>query len=624
VPADPEETVPPWGIRTASNPPRPAAPKRNGRPDTDPVLLLKDGPGHTGATVPPFDSKSPVEPKRTRTSLFTPLSRRNARRSVVVEFNPNQILAAEISRPYRGAAIIESAAEFDREDTVGLGRWIEAGVDAKKSWLPTICGVVPARGIVHRETLQLHRLEEPDYIAGVIEHQQKGRVLTATPFKVITPDAWTLRAVGAVDGNTLTDDGPARPALICGVTNDELLRVHQRLLNDRLLAERVEPSLLPLFGTIYGYMERNQDTRAVVIAVIHARATAVYILGKEGVHTPNPVLHGFESIVETARKELGVLDEADVRRRMCSGGPALAEHAAKLVRKIGRDLKPVIDSYEMTTGQPVEEIFCPYLSPGLAWIAEPLARSAGRTPMLVNCEEWLPYANLQRGEGVGIFAPHWLGALSLAANLPEPATVKSGRQRGEDPAYSRPWHVDCKVAAEPPENLVGRGFLAGAIAAVLLIFIAAVTVWQLYATNAMRTDTRFWERRMAENRQLFDELTTASAQLKTQSAVLKNAYDLMSAPFAHSEFMLNLGRTLPARMRIDHVDSDDTHVSISGALFEPAEEATGTLGRYIEDLRRHRGIGPLFSSIGITSLHRRNENEEVVFVITLRLKGARP
>lgn len=598
----------PFAILRARVPPRAAGD----------MILLKD------ALTLDRPSRPPLESTLARPRIFASLSRRGPRRSLVVEFNPNQILAAEITRPYRGPAVIESAAEFERKDTVGLGRWVEDGAEGRKAWLATVCGLVLPRGVIHRETLQLRELNEPHYIAGVIEQQQKNRAQTATPFKA-DPDDWTLRAVGALDGTPLLADGPARPALICGIAHEELTRVQQRLFDDRLHTERIEAGLLPLFGTIYGCMERNRDTRAVVLAIIHPKVTSVYILGKEGVHTPYPVLHGFDSIVELARKELGIVDEEEARRRLRDGDQELVGLATKLVRRIGRDLKPVVDSYEMTTGQPVEEVFCPYLPPGLVWLGGPLARSIGRTAMTIDCADWLTKARLRPAEGVKGIGPHWLGVLSLAADLPEPAAVKSARALGEDRAYQRPWHIDWKPAEEGADrSVVSRGFLTSAIVGALLVLAAAVTGWQFYVTQALRTDTVYWESRMKGNRQLFDELTATSAQLKTQSGILKSAFDLMHAPFAQTDFMLNLGRTLPARMRIDRIDMNDTQAALNGVLFEPAEEASVTLGHYMEELRRNRAIGPLFSSIAIKSLHRRNDTEAVVFVITLQLKAPRP
>src|SRR5947207_10704321 len=92
------------------------------------------------------------------------LSKRSAPRMVVVEFNPFQILAAEIHRPRRGKIVVESAAEFNREDVDGLRRWVESGENGRKSRVSVVCGLVPHRCIVHRESVLPDRLHEPGYL----------------------------------------------------------------------------------------------------------------------------------------------------------------------------------------------------------------------------------------------------------------------------------------------------------------------------------------------------------------------------------------------------------------------------------------------------------------------------
>jgi hypothetical protein len=87
-----------------------------------------------------------------------------------------------------------------------------------------------------------------------------------------------------------------------------------------------------------------------------------------------------------------------------------------------------------------------------------------------------------------------------------------------------------------------------------------------------------------------------------------------------SEFVMSLGRTLPSRMRVDRIEANGERVILSGTLLEPAEEASISLGRYMETLRRTPEIGGMFSSISTTSLQRSNEGDALVFEITLRLR----
>jgi hypothetical protein len=550
-------------------------------------------------------------PRRFTLSGFSSLAGRRSPRTVVVECNPQQILAAEIARHPQGHGIVSCATEFDRADVSGLTTWLE-----ERAWLPAVCSLLPERAIVHREMLQPERVAEPEYLADVVEEHQRGLFLSATPFKVMHPERWTLRAVDPLTGLPLPTSGAAQPGLVCAMANDEILDFQQRL---PLRSTRIESGLLSLFSSVYSMMASRGNVHAVAIVVVHQVATTVYILGKDGVHAPAPLLHGFSSIVDVARKELGLADHSEVRHHLREGHPLLRKQADKLVRRIGRDLKPLIDSYEMTTGEPVDEIFSACLPPTLAWIAEPLAKVAGRTAMTVDFNAWLSTAGLQLGDDCPALGSHWLGALGLAANLPEAPRRKSDGLEGDDAIYNRAWHVNFRHRAAAAERkAANRRLLTGVVAAALLVFTAAITGWQLYVTRSLSRDLSHWEQQMVKNGQLFTELTAANTKLKAESARLQQASDLMQAPYQLSELILNLGRTIPPYMRVDKIETNDSRAAISGALLQPAEDATATLRRYMDELRRNPSIGPLFSSIAITSLERRPQGDAVNFEITLR------
>ncbi len=547
-------------------------------------------------------------------------AKRRTRRKLVLEFNPHQVLAAEITRVQRDALYIESTAEFAREDEAGLTKWLEG-----KAWPRVICGLVPVRGILQRETLNPRAMTSPDYLANAIEEQQKGQFLSATPFKLVNPEAWTLRAVNAVDGSRLPAEGPPQSALITGMANVELQQVQQQLHDDRISPERIESGLLSLFGAFYEHFQRRGEMRAIAVVVVHESATAIYILGKEGVHAPNPILHGLGAIADLLKKELELKDDAEALRVLHSGETMGIQRADRLARRIGRDLKPVLDSYEMTTGQPLGEIFCACLPPNLAWLPIAIAKATGRSPTNVNVGDWMTTVGLLGEPDARPLGQHWLGALSLVAQLPDVPPRKSARSADAAAAHHRSWHVDFKLDAISSERLAAsRRFVTGAVAAALALIAVALTSWQLYAINSLTEDSDYWEQEIAANRRLFEELTASNAKLQAQSSALKQACDLMAIPYQPSDLFINLGRTIPPRTRIDGIDLNDTRLALSGILLRPAEEAAGTLGEYVAELRRNPAIGPLFSSIAITALQRKGAEDSVLFEITFRFKPPAP
>jgi hypothetical protein len=288
------------------------------------------------------------------------------------------------------------------------------------------------------------------------------------------------------------------------------------------------------------------------------------------------------------------------------------------VRAIGRDLKPVVDSFEMATGQSVGEIYCAYLPPQLGWIAESLAHVVGRTPFTLDCAEWLPTVNLRGGEGVAPFGPHWLGALSLVADIPGPELEKKPK---EDDPYQGAWRVDYRLSAALPSNdLVRRRFIINIVAVTLAAVAFVFTGWQLYASRELSAQIEYWEKRNTENRKPIAEIGKISRSISSKTERVNYAYELMAMPFPLSELILNLGRSRPATIRIDSISKTDTGVMLRGSLRQHSEEASRSARRYVEDLRRDRAIGPLFETITLTSFSREGTTENHQFEINFKLK----
>jgi len=535
-------------------------------------------------------------------------SNRNTRHSLLIEINPYQILAAAIDRPDNGPVVLESVVEFDAGDDAGLRQWLDENFDKAKSWVPVIGGFVPPEALLQRESIQARRLNEPAYLTELVKEQ----------YKIENPAVWKLATLSPLEGAEVAAEGMARPALICGVSHTDVHQVQQRMLDHRLLPYRLEMSLLPLLGAIMDHKTRNNDKRATVVVVIEQEHTTAYILGKEGVSTPGPVRHGFSSITQAACKEFGLKEAADVRERLQHADDELLLRASKFVRAIGRDLKPLVDSYEMTTGQPVGELYCAYLPTSLSWITEPLAQVVGRVPFSIDCPAWLRTVNIQMGEDVSALGQHWLGALSLVAELAGPKPAKDPK---DNDTYQGPWHLDCRLSGNlPSSDLVRSRFLSNLVAATLAVGAMVFTFWQLYVSRELATDTAYWEQRIAENQRETDTLNQNTKKLKEASDQLDRAHTLMASPYQLADLVIALGRSRPVSLRIDAIQSTETGLLVRGSLRESSQAANRTLRQYAEDLRKDPVVSPAFASITLTSFVRLEGQEVFNFELTFKLK----
>ena len=74
---------------------------------------------------------------------FSDFLQRKIRRGLLIEINPYQILVAGISRLDASPAVLDCAAEFDREDEAGLRQWLGENFDQKKGGFPQSAASAP-------------------------------------------------------------------------------------------------------------------------------------------------------------------------------------------------------------------------------------------------------------------------------------------------------------------------------------------------------------------------------------------------------------------------------------------------------------------------------------------------
>lgn len=540
------------------------------------------------------------------------LSHRNSRRSLLIEHNPFQILAAGITRGDNGSSVtLDCTAEFDSDDEAGLRHWLAQNFEKQNAWVPAVASFCPPEALVQRESLQPRKLAEDDYLPDLVKDQ----------YKIEQPANWKIQVLSPLEGELVPAEGTQRPALICGVSHSDVHLMQQRLLDHRLLPYRLEMGVLPLLGAISEHQDRQGDKHAVVVVVIEQEHTVAYILGKEGVHTPAPVRHGFSSIVQAARREFELTTASQVRQRLHQADDELLLRASKFVRAIGRDLKPLVDSYEMTTGQPVGGIYCAYLPPALSWIAEPLAQVIGRTPYAFDCAAWQNNVGIQTSNSVTPPGHHWLGALSLVAGIPgaKPEKAKA------DAPYQGPWRIDCRIsAALPSGDLIRRRFITNAVAGTVAAACLLFTLWQLYDSNFVSSQIAYWEQQTRENDRAFKTLASDTAKLDKAATQLDAAYELVRTPYVTSELILEIGRTRLEHMSLERIDGFREGVVLRGILREPSTRASQTLRTYVDSLRRDEKLGPLFSTVALVSMERNDAGDEMTFEIACRLKAPLP
>jgi hypothetical protein len=341
-------------------------------------------------------------------SVFT----RNKRTGVLLNLTEHCVQLARLGRLDEKPLIVDSFAELATADDEGIMRWLHAAVaDRGPGYLAAYCGFHPVERVLLRENINTRRFAEPDYLPALLAEQAK----------LPTVKDWQVCALHPIDGERFTAATPSRPGLLLGLPLSAVRDTQLRLRKLNIRPRRLEVGTVALLGAITRHMRHTAYPHAVVACEIGQTQTRIYLLGKDGVHTPAALPHGLLSIEEATMKELTAPDIATARRALSEPTEELRAHSRRLVRMLTRHLKPAIDYFEMQTGQPIGALFAAHLPGRLAWLEEALCAAVDLEFLSPDFATWLPSVGLQLAPDTAAPARSWFQALSLVGQLAAPA-----------------------------------------------------------------------------------------------------------------------------------------------------------------------------------------------------------
>lgn len=199
-------------------------------------------------------------------------------------------------------------------------------------------------------------------------------------------------------------------------------------------------------------------------------------------------------------------------------------------------------------------------------------------------------------------------------------------KRARDPLALTPhWHIDLRLEAELPEdNIIGTRFLANVVATSIAAGMLLYAGWLGYLDFSLKHQISDWERRINDSRAEVRDIQHMQREFAVEAGKIDQAYALVRPQFHVSAFIADLGRTRPEQMTLDRIEWDDSGVVARGVIHEPSKRASELLRDYVEQLKRHDKISPLFRDIGLTAIDRTTGSDSLRFEIVFRLHPPKP
>jgi hypothetical protein len=338
--------------------------------------------------------------------------KRRERHSVLINLTDHCVQLARLGRLDVRPLHVDTFAEISASDVGSVARWLDFTFpDRSGRFISAYCGFHPNERVFQRDSINVRRLVDREFLYNVIaEHS-----------KIVSAKAWHVAALNPGDGTPLSVESSSRTALYLGVPWSAT-RAAQVLLRDwGVRPRRLELGSAVLLGGLTRYASLTGYNHLIAACEISRNQTHLYLIGRDGVHTPPPLPHGLLSIEEAAMKELSAPDAEAARKLLEHPTPELKSHGRRLTRMLSRHLRPAVDYFEMQTGQRIGALFCAHLPERLGWLEEALAASVDLEYFAPDFAKWLPSVGLD-APGYAMLGPEWIQPLSLIAQLaPGPA-----------------------------------------------------------------------------------------------------------------------------------------------------------------------------------------------------------
>lgn len=327
-----------------------------------------------------------------------------------VDFNDNGILIARTSSADLGPMEIERIVEVPAGDEAALAEALKQLQPAKGTggYLHASVGVYPAKRFVRHASVDLKRIKDPGYLSELVATQCRVDIEKAT-VAILNPR----------DGTDLDlTKTPAKDMLCCGLLNEEVVALQDRLLSVGIYPQRVELGSVAALGAVVGMLAAEGSTAPTLVVEIGAEMTHSFIVSGGGVDSSRPIPQGFNSIIPMVQQELNLKDEESARRLFFSNTFDFTGMGPTLIKKLLRELHSSIGFYEVQTGQSVSQVVCVLLPAKLSWLEHVIASQLGIHAYKPKFASWFQKQELtfSAEHQTSEFDARWLGLFGLMAH----------------------------------------------------------------------------------------------------------------------------------------------------------------------------------------------------------------
>jgi hypothetical protein len=185
------------------------------------------------------------------------------------------------------------------------------------------------------------------------------------------------------------------------------------------------------------------------------------------------------------------------------------------------------------------------------------------------------------------------------------------------------WHANFRKLEQLPDTKVVRtqffiNFASLAVAAGLLLYFC----YQEYTIRNFNRQMADRQTQIDTDRKASDQALALFKKFTEEEKKIDNLNNFLKPRVVLSQFLLQLGNSLPPELAMDAVDIRNTGVELRGMASGSPEEASGRASAYVEQLKQDKYFGDIFEKNIKQDVKRDQSSGQITFNLSLTFKGA--
>jgi hypothetical protein len=189
------------------------------------------------------------------------------------------------------------------------------------------------------------------------------------------------------------------------------------------------------------------------------------------------------------------------------------------------------------------------------------------------------------------------------------------------------WHPNFRNFDRLPDvKVVRTSFFVNCAAIVITMGFLLYFGLQEYNLHGIRVQIGDLDRQISDNSKPSEQAVRLYRLFQDEEKKVAGVVDFLKTDFIQSDFVIELGQSLPKNIALNSIDVYEGGASIRGIVRgTSSDEASGEAQSYINQLQADPSLSQKFATITMPNIDRGSKPNELVFEILMKTKsGEKP